>query len=336
MKQKKRVLVIRCGLLGDTVDATSVIEPLIENFENNVEINWVSRPGIRDLFKHDHRIKKVFVLRYTNLSFLFNIDKLRIIFDSFFKPYDLILNLEIGKKFNDIVSISRSKQKIGMPYHFIMDDIFKEVDEELREERLTKIWKRIGPYVIGILSGTIIITSAVIGYREYDETQRQNWGVQFAEAMNLSEEGNWQESLDLFDTLTEKTNLGYKTLSLFQAASLYARNGNKEKALEIYQSLENEALDENFRDLATLMLIYLQFDNADPEILEKRIEKLASKGNPWYYNAVELKGFLFAKQKNKEKQIEIFNILSKDNKAPEGVRTRANDMLAILGEEPQK
>tara|TARA_B000000460_G_scaffold247649_1_gene223203 strand:+ start:479 stop:1132 length:654 start_codon:yes stop_codon:yes gene_type:complete len=217
-----------------------------------------------------------------------------------------------------------------------MDDIFKEVDEELREERLTKIWKRIGPYVIGILSGTIIITSAVIGYREYDETQRQNWGVQFAEAMNLSEEGNWQESLDLFETLTEKTNLGYKTLSLFQAASLYAKNGNKEKALEIYQSLESKALDENFRDLATLMLIYLQFDNADPEILEKRIEKLASKGNPWYYNAVELKGFLFAKQKNKEKQIEIFNILSKDNKAPEGVRTRANDMLAILGEEPQK
>jgi len=210
------------------------------------------------------------------------------------------------------------------------------VDEELREERLTKIWKRIGPYVIGILSGTIIITSAVIGYREYDETQRQNWGVQFAEAMNLSEEGNWQESLDLYETLTEKTNLGYKTLSLFQAASLYAKNGNKEKALEIYQSLENKALDENFRDLATLMLIYLQFDNADPEILEKRIEKLASKGNPWYYNAVELKGFLFAKQKNKEKQIEIFNILSKDNKAPEGVRTRANDMLAILGEEPQK
>ena len=217
-----------------------------------------------------------------------------------------------------------------------MDDIFKEVDEELREERLTKIWKRIGPYVIGILSGAIIITSAVIGYREYDETQRQNWGVQFAEAMNLSEEGNWQESLDLFEALTEKTNLGYKTLSLFQAASLYAKNGNKEKALEIYQSLESKALDENFRDLATLMLIYLQFDNADPEILEKRIEKLASKGNPWYYNAMELKGFLFAKQKNKEKQIEIFNILSKDNKAPEGVRTRANDMLAILGEEPQK
>ena len=85
-----------------------------------------------------------------------------------------------------------------------MDDIFKEVDEELREERLTKIWKRIGPYVIGILSGTIIITSAVIGYRAYDETQRQNWGVQFAEAMNLSEEGNWQHYVEQITTVYKK------------------------------------------------------------------------------------------------------------------------------------
>ena len=134
MKKKKRVLIIRCGLLGDTVDATSVIEPLIDHFKNNVEINWVSRPGISDLFKHDFRINKVYVLKHTNLPFIFNVDKLRIIFDSIFNPYDLILNLEIGKKFNDIVSVSRSKNKIGMPYHFIVDDIFKEhrVEHQLR------------------------------------------------------------------------------------------------------------------------------------------------------------------------------------------------------------
>ena len=57
MKKKKRVLVIRCGLLGDTVDATSVIEPLIDYFGKNLEIFWVSRPGICDLFKYDKRIK---------------------------------------------------------------------------------------------------------------------------------------------------------------------------------------------------------------------------------------------------------------------------------------
>jgi|TARA_B100001750_G_scaffold234673_1_gene236316 ADP-heptose:LPS heptosyltransferase len=134
MKKKKRVLIIRCGLLGDTVDATSVIEPLIDYFGKNLEIFWVSRPGICDLFKYDKRIKRVFSLRHTNLSSLFNIDKLRIIVDSYFQPYDLILNLEIGKKFNDIVSMCRASKKIGMPYHFIDDDIFKEhrVEHQLR------------------------------------------------------------------------------------------------------------------------------------------------------------------------------------------------------------
>ena len=70
IKQNKKILIIRCGLLGDTVDATSVIEPLIEMYGANVEIHWVSKPGISDLFKYDTRIKKVFKLRHTKLSFL--------------------------------------------------------------------------------------------------------------------------------------------------------------------------------------------------------------------------------------------------------------------------
>jgi len=39
-----------------------------------------------------------------------------------------------GKKFNDIVRFCRAKNKIGMPYDYIPDDIFKEhrVDHQLR------------------------------------------------------------------------------------------------------------------------------------------------------------------------------------------------------------
>ena len=134
IKQNKKVLVIRCGLLGDTVDATSVIEPLIEMYGANLEIHWVSKPGISNPFKYDTRISKVFKLKHTKLSFLFNIEKLKIILHSLYEPYDLILNLEIGSKFNDIVRYSKSIKKIGMPYSHIADDIFKEhrVNHQLR------------------------------------------------------------------------------------------------------------------------------------------------------------------------------------------------------------
>ena len=134
IKQNKKILVIRCGLLGDTVDATSVIEPLIEMYGGDIEIHWVSKPFISELFKCDSRVTKVFKLKHTKLPFLFNFEKFKIIANAFFDPYDLILNLEIGSKFNDIVRYSRSINKIGMPINYIPDNIFKEhrVDHQLR------------------------------------------------------------------------------------------------------------------------------------------------------------------------------------------------------------
>jgi len=134
LRQNKKVLVIRCGLLGDTVDATSVIEPLVEHFKNQVDIHWVTKPGISDLFKFDKRIKKIYKLKHTKLPFYFNFDKQRIIYDSIFNPYELILNLEIGKKFNDVVKYTKSRVKFGMPYQFVNDDIFSEhrVEHQLR------------------------------------------------------------------------------------------------------------------------------------------------------------------------------------------------------------
>ena len=155
IKQNKKVLVIRCGLLGDTVDATSVIEPLIEMYGANVEIHWVSKPGISNLFKYDSRITKVFKLRHTKLSFLLNIEKLKIILHSLYEPYDLILNLEIGSKFNDIVRYSKSIKKIGMPYSYIADDIFKEhrVNHQLRildSLSSTYIKQKAIPSIVGV------------------------------------------------------------------------------------------------------------------------------------------------------------------------------------------
>jgi len=155
IKQNKKVLVIRCGLLGDTVDATSVIQPLIELYGSELEIHWVSKPGICDLFKYDRRINKVYKLKHTKFPFIFNIQKFNIILNSLFSPYELIINLEIGSKFNDIVKFTRSKNKIGMPYEYIKDDIFKEHRVEHQLRILDKLFHKYNkdnarPSIVGI------------------------------------------------------------------------------------------------------------------------------------------------------------------------------------------
>ena len=115
MKKKiTRILIIRCGLLGDTVDSTAIIKPLEEIYGSNFQIDWITKPNLIDLFKYDNKISPI-LLRFTNLPMLINLGKLKIIFRSYVKPYDLVINLEVDDKFDSMVNLIKSKIKIGRP-----------------------------------------------------------------------------------------------------------------------------------------------------------------------------------------------------------------------------
>lgn len=132
-KKKPRILIIRCGLLGDTVDSTVVIKPLVKYFGEDLKIEWVTKPNLSDLFMFDARISPL-IVRFTKLPLILNIDKLKIVFNSLFNPYDAVINLELGDKFKNLARFTRSKIKIGMPYKYVSEDVENEhrVNHQLR------------------------------------------------------------------------------------------------------------------------------------------------------------------------------------------------------------
>ncbi len=152
-KKKPRVLIIRCGLLGDTIDSTAVVKPLINYFGDELEIEWVTKPNLIDLFKYDSRITPL-ILKFTKLPLLLNIGKLKIIFKSYFKPYDAVINLEVGSKFKSLARFVKSNIKVGMPYKYIAENVKGEhrVHHQLRilKSYFSDIkTNNIYPYLIG-------------------------------------------------------------------------------------------------------------------------------------------------------------------------------------------
>ena len=131
-----KVLVIRAGQLGDTVCASSIIEPLRHQFGEDTVIDWVGKTGIARVFAEDPRINRIFEVKSRNLSVVFNRDKLRIIMHALQNPYDYIVNLELGSIFNSVMKLSRAKNKIGMPYRF-----FQEPEETHAVENLILIYE---------------------------------------------------------------------------------------------------------------------------------------------------------------------------------------------------
>ena len=51
IENSTRILVIRAGQLGDTVCASSIINPLLTHFGNNTVIDWVAKAGIGRFLK---------------------------------------------------------------------------------------------------------------------------------------------------------------------------------------------------------------------------------------------------------------------------------------------
>lgn len=109
----KRILIIRCGALGDLVYATSVIDAMKFQFGDDTIIDFVCTPSTASLFEYDNRVNKVFHLKHKKIPIWLSFDKKEIIKSSKEEEYDILINFEYGKQFKSLLKSIRAKEKIG-------------------------------------------------------------------------------------------------------------------------------------------------------------------------------------------------------------------------------
>lgn len=108
-----KVLIIRCGALGDLVYATSVIDALKSEFGEDTIVDFVSTPGTAKLFEKDHRVHHIYPLKHKKIPIIISKDKKEIIKNSKNAPYDLLINFESGKQFKSLIKAIHAKRKVG-------------------------------------------------------------------------------------------------------------------------------------------------------------------------------------------------------------------------------
>lgn len=212
-------------------------------------------------------------------------------------------------------------------------DLFREIDEELRQERFEKLWRRYGRYVIAI--GVVLVIS-VLGWQiwnHYRATQRQAASMQFTTAERLAAEGKRAEAAALFASLADRSVSGYEYLSRFHQAALRAESGDTAGAVALYDALAGkDDLDRTLRDAATVFAVMLQADDpkADVPALQARLEPLVNAGRPWRHAARELSGLLALRAGDRKTARERFAAIADDLQAPQGMRARAAQVLAVI------
>lgn len=214
-----------------------------------------------------------------------------------------------------------------------MSDIIREVDEELKRENWQKLWKRYGKFLIGAAVFSVAATAAVVGWREYDASQRLAIGDRFAAVLADAESSDTPAaSADALSAFAAGAPDGYAMLARLREAKLRADAGDRGAAIAIYDSIAGDgSADRMFRDLAILYSVRTQADDGDPDALIARLSPLGAETGTWRYSARELTAILHLRAGDIEASRAAYQQLADDLLAPQGLRARAAEMLRAIG-----
>ena len=90
-------------------------------------------------------------------------------------------------------------------------------------------------------------------WENYTNKTKQQLGDDFTAAVELSNEEDIDAALLALDRIVDKGSDGYVTMAKLKASILIAK-GNRNEGLDIYLDLEKNAVDQSFRDIATILL----------------------------------------------------------------------------------
>lgn len=209
--------------------------------------------------------------------------------------------------------------------------LLQEIEEDLQRQRVEALWKKYGNTVMGMAAAIVLGTALATAWYSFKSQRHEEATSGLMEVLDQTAEKKegFEEALRLFAEKNKGQVQG--TFALLQAGSSALREGQTDKALELYNQLAtDEQAEPLYRQLGDLMVVQIQLDTADPVALEARLEPLMKPESAWRFSATEFAAHIALRQGDKEKAKKLFTSLQTMPDAPKTVVKRASDMLQWL------
>ena len=208
------------------------------------------------------------------------------------------------------------------------ESLFREVDEEVRQEQLKKLWYRYGNYIVALCVGVVIAVAAVKGWQYWQVKQSHAAAATFGNALSLISEGKRAEA----DTaLKGITHPGFAHIATLRRAANLAVEGKTDEAVALYDEVGADAgADPSIRDLARIRAGYLLADKLGPAELIGRLGTLDNDGNQWRGAAREIIALAAYRTGDYAMADRYANAIVADLDVPQSLRQRAKVILDIV------
>jgi hypothetical protein len=210
------------------------------------------------------------------------------------------------------------------------ENIFREVDEQLRSERMRRMWAQFGPFVIGAAVLVVVAVAANEGWSWYQNSRAAEASDRLYAALETAEGGDVEAARQtLADVEAEGVN-GYPTLARFRQAGLLAESGDIQGAIAAYDTLASTESNIQLRELAFIMAANLLVDTGTLDDVEARIVTIASGEGGMVNAARELLGLARYKAGDHAAAQAVFEDILSDPRASNVQLSRVSFYLAQM------
>jgi hypothetical protein len=209
---------------------------------------------------------------------------------------------------------------------------YREVDEELRREQVSRAMRRYGVAAAILL---LLFLGGLGGYLWWQQQKEERAGQHSETLSGIFEDiaAGRSKGIDAkLDEVAKNGGPGYRAAALLTKAAVAVQTGNDAAAITTYKAVaQDEDFAQPYRDLAIIRQTALEYDTLAPATVIERLKPLAVSGNPWFGSAGEMVAIAHLKAGKPELAGPIFAAIAKDQDVPETIRSRARQMAGSLG-----
>jgi len=211
------------------------------------------------------------------------------------------------------------------------ESLFREVEQEVRNEQLQRLWDKYGIYLIAACLGVIVAVGGVKGWQAWERASAESAGAQYLEAVRLYEAEDRDAATAILRDLAEDGPAGYALLARFQMATAHLDAGDRDAALGVLDALSNDyGQTDLVGNLARIKAAYLMIDTAPYAEIEDRIGHIADAESPLRNAAREALALSAYRNGDYEGADRLYLEIRSDASAPQAMQDRARRMQELI------
>ena len=208
------------------------------------------------------------------------------------------------------------------------ESLFREVDEEVRQEQFKKLWDRFGNYVIALMVAVVVVVAGIKGWQFWQVRQSEAAADIYFAAAKAAGTGKAGEAVKQFAAVD---HAGFGQLARLREANGLASQGKTAAAVKLYDAIAADAAaDPTLRDLARIRAGYVLADTLKPDELLLRLGAFDNDASPWRHAAREIFGIAAWRTADYTMAGRDMDAIMADPEAPASIRQRAQVMAQLL------